>query len=519
MLKFYLKYLFPILYSFSFAQDIEIQKKEIDSLLSLANATGDSIQGKAIEISERAYLKSKEINYSEGILKSRMFASRNSYDLGKFKETLILAAELEKEAKKSNKPEYISEAHRLKAMAYTELGFFNESEAEIKKGLFISNEINDVDLREFRRGFLYETKAFNLDRNNKSLDSVIMYHHLALKSFHKIDGSSGTRNFGLSLTYSNLGLYYVLNGNSQMGEDYLVKSLELSQNGSSHVKSFAFLELGNLYKKQKEYPKAITYYEKGISLSQKLNQPYTLKKFYHSISEAYSGQGNLTASLEFLQKYTALNDSLLRIEKNSMEAPARVLLSEKDAEHSIFRKQIYIFIFITLTALLSMICYLIYQNRSNRKKYNLLIEKLKKPNEHELAFQEPVKESSSILASTEQEILQKLEQFEKSKKLLKREVSLSYLAAELQTNTKYLSEIIKKHKGRKNFNHYLNGLRIDYITKKIYEDKVYCDYKISYLAEVSGFSTRELFARIFKEETGVSPSFFINEARKNHQNR
>lgn len=519
MLKFYLKYLFAILYSFSFAQDIEIQKKEIDSLLLLANATGDSIQGKAIKISEQAYLKSKEINYSEGILKSRMLASRNSYDLGRFKETLILAAELEKEAKISNKPEYISEAYRLKAMAYTELGFFNESETEIKKGLFISNEINDVDLREFRRGFLYETQSFNLDRNSKSLDSVIIYHHLALKSFSKIDGKLATRNFGLSLTYGNLGLCYVRNGNPELGEDYLIKSLELSQNGSSQIKSFAFLELGNLYKKKKEYPKAIIYYEKGISLSQKLNQPYTLRNFYQSISEAYAGQGNPTASLEFLQKYTALNDSLLRIEKSSMEAPARVLLSEKDAEHSIFRKQIYIFIFIALTALLSMICYLIYQNRSNRKKYNLLIEKLKKPNDHELAFQEPVKESSSILASTEQEILKKLEQFENSRKLLKREVSLSYLAAELQTNTKYLSEIIKKHKGRKNFNHYLNGLRIDYITKKIYEEKVYCDYKISYLAEVSGFSTRELFARIFKEETGVSPSFFINEARKNHQNR
>jgi len=83
-----------------------------------------------------------------------------------------------------------------------------------------------------------------------------------------------------------------------------------------------------------------------------------------------------------------------------------------------------------------------------------------------------------------------------------------YLANLLNTNTKYLTEIIRQHTG-KNFNNYINGLRIQYITEKLYHDPKYREYKISYLAEESGFSSREIFAVTFKKETGVSPSYFI----------
>ena len=508
--------IFVLLSAFAFPQEANL-KKEIDSLLILANATGDSIQQKAIEVSEQAYLKSKAINYAEGILKSRMLSSRNNYDLGKFKETLFFAAELEKEAKKNRRPEYISEAHRLKAMAYTELGFFRESELEINKGLFTADEISDQNLKELRKGFLYETKSFNLDRNNKPLDSVILYHNLALDAFKRIDNNTGNRNFCLSLVYSNLGLCYARNGNLKLGEDYLLKSMELSKSGSSQVRSFAFLELGNLYKDQKEYTKAIEYYEKGILLSSKINQPYTLRNLYQGISDAYSEQGKIDHALKYLRKYTYLNDSLLLVEKKSIEAPIQTMISEKEEEHEIFVNRLFILILTAAVIVLIIFSILIIHNRKNNRKYKQLIENLTEAKNNKSTDSTPLKEGFTILESTEIDILKRLQQFEKSKKFLKRETNLSYMAVELHTNTKYLSDIIKKHKG-KNFNNYLNGLRIAYITKKIYEDKIYCDYKTSYLAEECGFSTRELFARIFKQETGVSPSFFINEARKKHQN-
>lgn len=47
-------------------------------------------------------------------------------------------------------------------------------------------------------------------------------------------------------------------------------------------------------------------------------------------------------------------------------------------------------------------------------------------------------------------------------------------------------------------------------------DPDYREYKISYLAEISGFSSREVFTITFKKETGVNPSYFINNLKKDY---
>lgn len=118
----------------------------------------------------------------------------------------------------------------------------------------------------------------------------------------------------------------------------------------------------------------------------------------------------------------------------------------------------------------------------------------------------------NIHDSTINIILNKLNKFEKSEKFLKKEISLTSLASSLDTNPRYLSEIIKQYK-EKNFNNYLNGLRIQYITQLLYKEPIYREYKITYLAEYCGFASREVFAIAFKKETGVTPSYFISQLR------
>lgn len=113
-------------------------------------------------------------------------------------------------------------------------------------------------------------------------------------------------------------------------------------------------------------------------------------------------------------------------------------------------------------------------------------------------------------------ILQKLKRFEKSGKFLKNDITLSSLSTSLDTNPRYLSEIIKQYTG-KNFNNYLNGLRIQNIIQLLYKESVYREYKITYLAEYSGFASTKVFATAFKKETGVTPSYFINQLKEEAQ--
>ena len=93
-------------------------------------------------------------------------------------------------------------------------------------------------------------------------------------------------------------------------------------------------------------------------------------------------------------------------------------------------------------------------------------------------------------------------------------MSLAILSVQTGINTKYLSEVINNNKG-KNFNGYINELRINHIARLLKTDPAYLNYKVSYLAEYSGFSSHGAFTNVFKSVTGMSPYTYIQEIIKN----
>jgi AraC-like DNA-binding protein len=92
------------------------------------------------------------------------------------------------------------------------------------------------------------------------------------------------------------------------------------------------------------------------------------------------------------------------------------------------------------------------------------------------------------------------------------------LAAELNTNTKYLSYVINRHKCT-DVKTYVNRLRINYIVDKLINDDKYRQYKISILAEECGFSSHSKFASVFKAVTDFSPSAYIKYLDENQSDK
>lgn len=123
------------------------------------------------------------------------------------------------------------------------------------------------------------------------------------------------------------------------------------------------------------------------------------------------------------------------------------------------------------------------------------------------------KETRKISIEKETEIVQKLDEWEKSNAFLSKSMSLSTLSASLSVNTKYLSEVIKNSK-EKNFNGYINELRVNHIIYLLKTEPAYLNYKVSYLAEYSGFSSHGAFTTVFKNITGMSPNTFIEKITK-----
>ncbi|RKE88918.1 helix-turn-helix domain-containing protein [Epilithonimonas arachidiradicis] len=126
------------------------------------------------------------------------------------------------------------------------------------------------------------------------------------------------------------------------------------------------------------------------------------------------------------------------------------------------------------------------------------------------------KKTPLISKEKEMDILARLEEFEKSEMFLNRDMSLAMLAGQLDTNTKYLSDVINRYK-EKNYNNYINELRINYIAYLLKTDSAYLNYKVSYLAEKAGFSSHSAFTTVFKSVTGISPNTYIQQLTQNKQ--
>lgn len=160
--------------------------------------------------------------------------------------------------------------------------------------------------------------------------------------------------------------------------------------------------------------------------------------------------------------------------------------------------------------------YFIVLNKSNIASIILEKENLSRDYEKKLTGHLNNKTNTTFVIpeKTENIILANLKMFESSEEMRNPNLSLALLAKQLNTNSKYLSEIINKQK-EMSFSNYLNELRINYIVDKMRNNPEYLSYKTSYLAEEAGFLSRTTFTTIFKKITGQSPSQFIEQLKSN----
>ena len=135
----------------------------------------------------------------------------------------------------------------------------------------------------------------------------------------------------------------------------------------------------------------------------------------------------------------------------------------------------------------------------------------------EVIIEEKPMNNLSISSKTENDLLRKLELFEKNKGFIKKDVNLALLSKQFETNTKYLSEIIKTHR-QKQFNSYLNELRVNYIVNRLQNEPKYINTKVSYLASDCGFASHSTFTTTFTQIMNESPSAFIKRIKAEQKN-
>ncbi len=109
---------------------------------------------------------------------------------------------------------------------------------------------------------------------------------------------------------------------------------------------------------------------------------------------------------------------------------------------------------------------------------------------------------------TETRILRALESWEQHQAFLNPACSIGTTAKEIGCNTKYLSFVVNKNKGA-DFPNYINNLRISYLEHYLRTVEEARNFKLTYLAALSGFSSYGKFAKSIKDKTGLNPTQFI----------
>jgi AraC-like DNA-binding protein len=497
--------------------------------------------------------ESESINYDEGTLAvgSHLMTAYNTSNNNK--KVVELGNELKKITVKykTDTSGVISGIYEKNAVALLYLGLDNACRNDLKTALKYSESIKNQDIKNHRQSEIYEDAAGSFsnkpDNKKKERDSILYFLARSLETTKKIKNKDGYFNNikpeNIAFINVRLAIFYLeqatTKGSLEKAEKYLLESYNIYENKKYNLlpenKNVMLNQLSWLYMEKKDYKKSIGFAKKALELEEKYRNPKTRVESFEFLATGYLETGEKEKSKFYMNKYTTLKDSINMSLRNDADTTMKKMVKEAEAEHKESSKKQGI-----ITGMLALIAGFVTvilwrrKNKALRRKYEQMMVKLK--NDEVALPEETIEETddqyieiessedplvaanrNSIAADTEVRILRRLKSFEKSEKFLKKDLTIGSLAAQLNTNTKYLSEIIKNNRSQ-NFNNYINSLRISYIVHKLYNEPKYREYKISYLAEECGYASSQVFVIAFKKINGLTPSFFIQNLKEDQVN-
>ena len=277
------------------------------------------------------------------------------------------------------------------------------------------------------------------------------------------------------------------------------------------------LQKGIILASENNFTKAIVEFNKmdSIIVSNNLINP-DYKEGYKTLLDIYKFQNIPEKQVQIIEKllwydsiiqkdYSYLTQNIYhKYDKaNLMEDKNRALNNlsrQRNSKFIILYTAIGLFVFLGLIYL--------YNQKKQKEKFALLLKSI---TEKKQTVNEPT--VSIINDDLHDDLLIKLNAFERNKEFTDRTITLSNLASELNTNSTYLSKFINESKGV-SFSDYLKTLRIDYATSILLENNKLRNYTIEALAQEFGFKSGNSFSKAFILITNMKPSEFIKQAGK-----
>ncbi|MCX2681956.1 helix-turn-helix domain-containing protein [Galbibacter sp. EGI 63066] len=500
-------------------------KKQFDSVFYDVAVRVSSIDmGKAETIADSLYRTSKtEIHKIKSLMLLADLLQRQS----KREKAIDYALIAEQIANTSANAEWKARIYGFLSTQYRIVGLTDLGREYLQKGLENSKDIRIKSVSDQYLGMVYQEMAHYAMNDENYLESVSLLRKVN-KLFRNMQNEK-SMNFFLGNNEEMLGRSFLgmkVYDSSKYHYNRALEFLNKAGAENSQWTGLIYRGKGLILLEEKKYVEAKQFLDKALLIAESMDHMTLKSLVYKDVFRYYKETGNQEGYIEYNRKYLNEIKGNIKAEKVASNAEVNRILKKQQRSFSQLYKLI---IGIVVLLLVSLVFIFITKRkqRKDRERYLEIISKLELERQEEISklsiseindISERIHGSNSsynrpMQEETEMMILEKLQEFENQNEFLDSEFTLTKLSAKFNINPKYLSWVINEHK-KKDFNNYINQLRIFYIIKKMRNDFNYLNYKISYLSSECGFSSHSKFTAIFKKETGLTPSYFINQLRK-----
>lgn len=399
----------------------------------------------------------------------------------------------------------------------------------------------DTALCEFRT-----TSKFYLDELNKNYHPNIIHNNrrgyfnsihqmsVCYRKLGNLSKADSLTSLGINLTSSNTayaqeyGYFLKEKGIHDFFKQQYQSSISSLNSALKSIKSvndFAwetvcYSYIGKAYFALGNSELAVSYFHKVDSIFNKTNFILPeVRDNYELLIDYYKERNDLQNQLYYSRQLTKIDDKLVKDFQflssklyKEYDTPYLIKETRRIEEKIVFDRWVRVLSFIV--CLLFLLGFDFRYRRRERRiltRYKeieaKLLKQISQPDEERKSkiFEIP---NYEIEQSIKDDILRKLDKFEKNHSYREVGLTAEKLAKKFETNTKYLTAIIQQYKGL-DYKSYVGELRIAYITEKLYTEKKYLSYTIESLAEECGIGSRNTFSKKFEEINGLRPTDFI----------
>ncbi|MEM6722210.1 MAG: AraC family transcriptional regulator [Bacteroidota bacterium] len=363
------------------------------------------------------------------------------------------------------------------------------------------------------------TALANVFNDEKNIDSATYYNKIGHKEAVRLKDESAQYHFAL-----NQGITSYHDKQYDVALDSIHKNLPYFRNIQDNDQLiFAYFYLGELFLETNREEQAIENYQKVDSLFEITQSIFPItRKAYLRLDTYYKKKNDLQKQLRYKNQLIKV-DSILNAQESylnkaifkeydipKLQAQNENLQTEKQQQKENYN--------VVIIALFGIVCVLFiafwfqYRNRKTfQRRFQEAINAKKeiKSVSKQMATEQKLAISDEIV----NDILEKLEKFEKEVGFISNKITLNGLAKQLRTNPNYLSKVVNHYK-KCSFSNYINNLRVEYAIEQLKTNPIYLKYTVKAIAAEVGFNNVQSFSKAFFNAKGINPSYFIRQLKK-----